>query len=194
LSGEQVTLSLIELITLGLISFISTNIDDFLLLLLLFSDKNIAPRKIVLGHMFGMVGIFILSYIANSVGTFLLPHSWIGLLGAFPLLIGLFQLSQKGRMKLKAQDRADSTVAIFLITLANGGDNIAIYSNLFLDKSQSDIFVLIATYLVLAGIWCLGTFFISSQKKWSALMSRFGAITTPFALIVVGLFTLAKLF
>lgn len=212
------TIELLKTITLGLLSFTATNLDDFLLILMLFSIQTIPVRKIVIGQYIGMLGILMLSYSAGSAGSFLLSPRWIGIFGILPLIIGLADLFQKYRTPswrspslsdsqegksntaslqiFKTSKGSPSRIGIFtiaILTLVNGGDNIAVYSGLFAKRSKFDVCLLVTIYMILTAIWCIGGFFISSQGKWSKVINRFNTVAFPYFMIAIGLSILFKL-
>ncbi|MEO5969611.1 MAG: cadmium resistance transporter [Bdellovibrionia bacterium] len=213
---ENVTYEFLKTITLGLVTFATTNIDDFLLILLFFS-QGISTQKIVIGQYLGMLGIFVLSYLVGSAMLFFLTPQWIGSLGIIPLVIGLRELyqrfrpnsnwrghalSQKGRTVGATISKASvakehpskiGTFTIAIMTLANGSDNIAVYSSLFAEKAKFDIFLLIAVYLILTGAWCIGGYIIASGRKWSKAVNHFGKIVLPYTLIAIGFSIFFKL-
>src|SRR5690349_18972108 len=78
------------------LAFIATNIDDILLLMLLFSQVNVTIRKIhiVAGHFLGFVAILALSLVGMAVAL-LLPRTVVTLLGIIPILIGLYHIFRK---------------------------------------------------------------------------------------------------
>lgn len=89
--------SLLELVVGALIagtsSFIATNIDDVVVLMVLFSrtDHRLRDRQILIGRYLGF-GIIILASLVGFLGGFLLPSWVVGLLGFFPITIGILQL------------------------------------------------------------------------------------------------------
>jgi cadmium resistance protein CadD (predicted permease) len=210
-----VTIEFIKTIILGLFAFVSTNLDDFLLLLMLFSTGTLSVRKIVLGQYLGMFGILILSCFGGSAGVTILSSEWIGLLGVLPLVMGLKKLSQiywpkfaktlssfhslywnKNVFNIYFSRKPSAKVGVLAIaamTLANGGDNVAVYSGLFSEKSNSDVLLLILIFSFLTAVWCLGGFFLSSRERWKNFILRFNVLATPYALITIGIFILLKL-
>src|SRR2546421_11840656 len=79
---------LVSTILIGIIAFITTNIDNLLLLILLFSQPDFKKRHIVTGQYLGFIVIIIVS-ILGYFSKFLLPLAWIGFLGLVPIIIGI---------------------------------------------------------------------------------------------------------
>jgi cadmium resistance protein CadD (predicted permease) len=74
-------------------SFVATNIDDIILLMLFFSqvNENFRPRHIIIGQYLGFT-VLILASLPGLFGGLIIPKAWIGLLGFAPIFIGLKQL------------------------------------------------------------------------------------------------------
>jgi cadmium resistance protein CadD (predicted permease) len=196
-------LEFIKIVTLGFFSFTMTNLDNFLLLLCLFSLGTISIHKIILGQFLGMSAILILSYLGGSAALVLFSAKWTGIFGIVPLFIGLKSLYEI-RVDSKNQNKSSipffdkrssngGVINVAFLTLANGGDNIAIYSGLFAERSELETFFLIFIFLILTGVWCVACFFLSSQKKWETLINRFKITIFPFAMILMGCSILFKL-
>ncbi len=77
----------------GIIAFTVTNIDDMMILLLLFSqsDSNFRKRHIFIGQYLGFLTIIILS-LPGFFGGLFIQREWLGLLGILPIIIGMKQL------------------------------------------------------------------------------------------------------
>src|SRR5579864_7516665 len=100
---------LILTILIGLIAFITTNIDNLLLLILLFSEANIRKRHIVIGQYLGFIVIILIS-VLGFFGKFLLPIAWIGFLGVVPIILGVRRMSKllpKQKRKQEAEVSVD---------------------------------------------------------------------------------------
>jgi cadmium resistance protein CadD (predicted permease) len=87
---------LISEIILGFTAFASTNIDDLFVLMLFFSqvDKNFRARHIIIGQYIG-IGVLIVLGLIGSLSTSLFPRSFIGLMGVFPIVMGIIKLTKK---------------------------------------------------------------------------------------------------
>lgn len=130
---------MLHLIFLIISIFISTNLDDFALLLLLSEEvvnKRLQIHQIVLGQWLGMVLILGVS-LSVSFGLKLLPLNLTHYLGIVPIMIGARMFWQNNKQttpqKVKVY-RQSSWRQIFMVaglTLAGGGDNLAIYIPFF---------------------------------------------------------------
>ena len=81
---------LVKATTTGVIAFSATNIDDFVILVLFFSQVNTAFRRrhIVGGQYLGFTALIIAS-LPGFFGGLIVPRYWIGRLGLVPITIGL---------------------------------------------------------------------------------------------------------
>jgi cadmium resistance protein CadD (predicted permease) len=71
--------------------FASTNIDDIVLLSVLFADPQLQPRAVVLGQFLG-IGTLVLISAPAGMAAGAVPAGWTALLGVVPLAIGLRKL------------------------------------------------------------------------------------------------------
>ena len=83
--------SLLALLGLAIILFASTNVDDLLILVGFFADPAFQARDIVAGQCAGVAALFAVS-LALSLLSMVIPKAYVGLLGMFPILIGVGKL------------------------------------------------------------------------------------------------------
>ncbi len=88
-------------ISVAMAVFVTTNLDDLLVLLGFFSDPRYLTRDIVVGQFLGMSALVGLSLIAGLI-SLVLPPQYVGLLGLAPLLIGLKKLYELLRSDVEA--------------------------------------------------------------------------------------------
>lgn len=68
-------------------AFISTNLDDLLLLASLLVDAEFSPGSIVFGQFIGM-SVLVLASLAGALLALNIPRGWPALLGIVPLILG----------------------------------------------------------------------------------------------------------
>ncbi|WP_052128912.1 cadmium resistance transporter [Neosynechococcus sphagnicola] len=85
--------SLVTTVFTGITTFAVTNLDDLMILTLLFSQVNqvLRRRHIVMGQYLGFSALILCS-IPGFWGSLVLPQQLIGLLGLVPITMGLSQL------------------------------------------------------------------------------------------------------
>jgi cadmium resistance protein CadD (predicted permease) len=81
---------LVTAIPTGITAFTATNLDDLVILTLLFSQVNTSfrCRHIVSGHYLGFAALVVVS-LSGFFGGLFVPSHWIGLLGLVPIAMGM---------------------------------------------------------------------------------------------------------
>ena len=82
------TLDFPALVGIGVAAFVSTNIDDLFILMIFFATPRFPSYQIVLGQYIGM-GSLMGASLSGSLITLILPRNLIGLIGLFPIAIGI---------------------------------------------------------------------------------------------------------
>ncbi len=194
-------------ISTGAITFIATNIDDIVILLLFFSQINstFRPRHIVTGQFLGFTVLLILS-LSGLFGGLVLSKSWIGLLGLLPIAIGISSLVNREEDSLEEvleeTPKSQGTIitnllsppiySVAAVTVANGSDNISVYVPLFASSNLETFVVTIVIFFLLLGIWCYAAYKLTNQKIIADVLTRYGNNLVPFVLIGLGAFIVLK--
>jgi cadmium resistance protein CadD (predicted permease) len=183
--------------------FVTTNIDDILLLAAFFANPKLGARAVVVGQLLGMVVLTVASALAALLAL-AVPAGVTGLLGVVPLGLGLRQLwalrpargasgegDDAGR---EQEDRLPATrsqvLAIAGVTIANGGDNLGVYIPLFArEPAWIGLYALVFAALTL--VWCALGHWLVNHSIVGARIRRFGHVALPFVLIALGLYILA---
>lgn len=84
------------------------------------------------------------------------------------------------------------TYQVSAVTIANGGNNIAIYIPLFASSSLPRLGVILLVCYAAIGLWCFNSWFLIRQPHTAVLMSRVVARLVPFVLIALGLSILMR--
>ena len=179
--------------------FAATNIDDIVVLTVLFlASTRGGPRpwQIVLGQYLGFVTLVAISVVA-ALGLTIIPDEWVGFLGLIPLVIGVIGLV-RGLRNGRDDDEAESALkAVGLlgvagITIANGADNISLYTPVFRTISPLDTVITIVVFLVLVGVWCLLGRVIGTHQKVTETLEKIEHWLVPAVFIGLGLFILIE--
>jgi cadmium resistance transport/sequestration family protein len=190
--------SLLALIGLAIVLFASTNVDDVFVLVGFFSDKRFRARDTVLGQYLGIAALFIAS-VAASLISLVIPHAYIGLLGVIPILIGgkkLFELHQQRDQTEEALEhhsdanRNGRVATVALVTVANGGDNIGVYTPSFATRSANEIIVIALIFAVMTALWCFVAHAVVNHPKLGSPIRRYGHRITPVVLVALGVLIL----
>ena len=184
----------------ALVVFVTTDIDDLILLTAFFGDARLRRGAIVGGQFLGIGALLAISVAAAAASLAVPPH-WPALLGAIPLGLGLRKLPALWRGKPDDDDEregaeraASSTrsqvLAVAAVTMANGGDNLGVYIPLFASNFHAlPFYVLI--FAVMTAVWCAAGHAFVKHPAGAALMARFGHAILPIVLIVLGLWILS---
>lgn len=199
---------LVTLLITSVTSFVATNIDDLMVLMLFFSqlNANFRPRHLILGQYLG----FTLILLASSLGLLfglLVSKEWIGLLGFIPLSIGIKQLLSKENEDYIQDVRADvnysknrsffprlpsQTYYVAAVTVANGGDNIGIYTSLFANNTPLYVLIIIIIFYLMMGIWCALAYFLITHPQIAKVVTNYGHKISPFIYIILGVYILLE--
>jgi cadmium resistance protein CadD (predicted permease) len=203
-------LQMIATISTALMLFVSTNIDDLLLLVALQSDHRrcYPPLTVLLGQIIGFGTILAISMLGFLSGL-MIPEGWLACLGVLPLVLGLRQggalLNPQRPKRTVTSDPLDGVAGPLLVvatrqhtilrvaslTLANGSDNIAVYLPLFGRLSAAELLLTIATFLVaLGGLWFLAQWLVY-HRRWRLRLQAAGPRLAPLVLIGLGLWLLS---
>lgn len=184
--------SLPGLIGLAVVVFVSTNFDDVFLLLGFFSDRTLRPKTIVLGQLAGIGALFGLS-VAGALAALVIPRAYVGFLGLAPVIIGLMKLVQAwrddGQDERVGQNKAPVVRGLFSVasvTIANGGDNIGVYTPLFTTCTAVEIVIFAAVFVLMTGVWCLAARWLVSHWALGVPIRAYGPKVFPLVLIVLG--------
>lgn len=199
---------LLTTITTGIVSFMGTNIDDLIILLLLFSqiNDNLKIWEVVCGQYLGFTILVFLS-LPGLFSGLILPPPLIGLLGLIPLAIGISSLVNgkidiDSSLEFPTSSTAITTrntnllssqiYTVAAITIANGSDNISIYIPLFSSTNLENFLIIITIFFLLLAVWCYLGYKLTHQQKITDFFTNYGNYLIPFVLIGLGVFIVWK--
>ncbi|MDA9470064.1 cadmium resistance transporter [Enterococcus sp. 5H] len=182
--------------------FITTNLDDIFILILLFFQKDSEEKqsrndlcKIVLGQYLGFGFILGLSLLGSFGATFI-SIEWTGILGLLPIYLGVRMLVRQKQVNLADSDSVFkvkiSVISIAAFTMANGGDNIGIYMPCFLTLQPIQVIFTIVTFFVLLAIWCWLGYKLAQLNQIAKTLEKYGKKIVPFVFIGLGVYILIK--
>jgi cadmium resistance transport/sequestration family protein len=195
----------------GVAAFAATNLDDLFLLMLYFSRAENNPhreRNIIVGQYLGfsvLVGISVLGYL----GSLLIPRQYVGLLGVLPILLGVRELLSLRRADEQGERAAEDQVeksarprilrsrllnwvnpqasSIAAVTVANGSDNLAVYTPLFAARGETQMVIMIVVLLLMVRVWCFIADWLAENPVTAGPLRRYGRVLMPLVLIGIGL-------
>jgi cadmium resistance transport/sequestration family protein len=187
----------VELIITSILAFVSTNIDDLFILTLFLGNKKNKISNVYIGQFAGIIALIVVSLTGSYVGNFI-DSRYVGLLGLFPIYLGVKQLIQL----FKKQNPEDSTpvetaatvgiVGVATVTFANGGDNIGTYIPLFTALTLSQKLMMVVVFLIMTLVWLTTAKYLTSHPVMEKTISKYGHIITPIVLCLLGLFILRE--
>jgi cadmium resistance protein CadD (predicted permease) len=198
--------ALVSDLGIGIAVFFSTNIDDLFLLAAFFADTRLNRLSIVLGQYLGIGALVLVSAVAALLAL-TIPDGWIALLGLVPLLMGLAKLRALRVSAADTEDDSDArriqeqehtaerrlglpVLAVASVTVANGGDNVAVYVPLFATAFDA-IATYALTFAVMTGVWCALGYLLVNNKVLGGAIRRYGHIILPVVLIALGIYILS---
>ncbi len=185
-------------ITIAILVFISTNVDDIFLLAAFFADKKLTARTVVLGQLLGIGTLVAVSTLVAWL-SMALPEGWISLLGFVPLYLGLKQIKSlwtdaddsaeddeiQGQEHQMEQGLRSQLLAVAGVTIANGGDNLGVYIPLFAN-SLTAIPLFVVVFGLMTLLWCFLGHVLVNNKVFGHWIRRYGHKILPVVLILLG--------
>ena len=179
--------------------FAATNIDDAVVLVVLnvASRAGRAPKRweIWAGQYLGF-GVIVLVSLLAALGLSVVSVRWVGLLGLIPLLRGIRGLADLIRDRRvpdpEPQAMANGLVSVVAVTVANGGDNIALYTPAFRIMGVADTAVTLAVFAVCAAIWCMAGQLAISHHRVIEVLQRSSRWLVPVVLIALGVYIIRR--
>jgi cadmium resistance protein CadD (predicted permease) len=179
--------------------FAGTNVDDLVVLAVLNFSSRVDGRPVSWEIWLGQyVGIAVLVGVAMlaALGLTAAPGRWIWPLGLLPLGLGLRKLAGAIRAHRRGA-QASPVVAtglggVVLITIANGGDNVAAYVPLFRAGTVGDLTVVVIIFAIGIALWCVVGSLLASHGRITRLIERWGRWFIPSFYVVIGMYILYK--
>jgi cadmium resistance transport/sequestration family protein len=186
-----------EIIITSVLAFISTNIDDIFILTLFFGNKRFKPREIIIGQYLGIIALIAISLVASLAGL-VIDKMYIGLLGLIPIYLGLKGLislfkksgNEEADEELNLNNNRSNIFTVAGVTIANGGDNIGIYTPIFAALSIPGTVTMLIVFMVMTLVWCLIAKYLTTHQYIARVIDKYGHMITPFVLIGLGVFIL----
>jgi cadmium resistance transport/sequestration family protein len=176
--------------------FAGTNVDDLVILTVLFLASRAGgvprPVQIVAGQYAG-IAVLVAVSAAAALGLAVVPDRWVGLLGLVPFGLGVRGLVRAARSDGDEAPRvASGVVSIAGVTIANGADNISVYTPLFRTIGTTATAVTIAVFAVLVAVWCAAASWLGSHERVIALVERWGRWLVPVVFMAIGAVIVAE--
>jgi cadmium resistance protein CadD (predicted permease) len=178
-------------------AFTVTNVDEIVLLALLFANPRLRAPAVAAGHFLGIAAVVAVSVLAG-LAAMAVPHTLTRLLGVIPLGLGVYELVRQLRGRDDDDDDDDAelapkrvsfsaqTLAVAGVAIANGGDNLSVYIPMFVTKPEA-IPLSLAVFGVLTVVLCLVGYLLAKNPLIGNKIRRYGQRALPVVLILLGI-------
>ncbi|PZG16048.1 cadmium transporter [Micromonospora craterilacus] len=173
--------------------FAGTNVDDIIVLTVLFLSARASgrprPWQIWTGQYVG-IGLLVVASAVAALGLTLVPDRWVGLLGLVPFALGVKGLvaaiRARGEDELPTVTVAAGLASVIGVTIANGADNISVYTPMFRTIGLADSLITVAVFAIGVALWCLAGSWLGSHQRIIAIVERFGHWIVPGVFMLIG--------
>jgi cadmium resistance protein CadD (predicted permease) len=170
--------------------FIGSNIDDLIVLIVLFlaaRSGKLPASRIVAGQYLGY-GLLVAGSIVIALGLAAVPQRWVGVVGFVPLGLGLWGLLGAIRHGPEHQPvLARRLWAIAALSIANGSDDLSVYAPLLRTNSVGDDVLIVLVFLAMVAIWCTIAWWLGTRRRVIKALKHFGHWLVPLVFIAIGL-------
>lgn len=191
----------------SILTFISTEIDDIIVLFILFSRTKNSSEKtgVVLGKYLGLALVVLCSSIFASYIS-KIPSKYIGFLGFVPIAIGVKTFfekdsddAEKTSKLLNSFSKDENAKSIltymseaFLITLACSGDNFAIYIPFFTSLQGLDFLTMSIVFILMQALWIFIALRFVNTSFFKKISGKYYKIIIPVLFLLLGIYILIK--
>jgi cadmium resistance transport/sequestration family protein len=172
--------------------FAGTNVDDIIVLTVLFlsarAEGRPRPGQIWAGQYTG-IGVLVAVSAVAALGLTIVPDEWVGLLGVVPFLLGvrgLVAAIRAGDDDGPTAPVSAGTLSVAGVTIANGADNISVYTPMFRTIGVTASVITLAVFAVLIALWCLAGSWLGSHRTVIEVVRRFGRWLVPTVFVLIG--------
>jgi cadmium resistance protein CadD (predicted permease) len=190
---------MLSLVSIAIIAFVMTNLDDLVVLTAFCGHKRYRLREILLGQYLGF-GVLVAVSLVGGVGVARFFTEYVRWLGILPIFVGIVWY-------LRIQDRTEHgassqqvvvgstarsrTMVVAGIGFADGGDNLAVYIPLFAAFESDEMMLVVGIFLAAAGLWVLFARWLANHPLLAARLDEYGEFVLPIVLFGLGVVILA---
>ncbi|WP_131735500.1 cadmium resistance transporter [Actinomadura roseirufa] len=173
--------------------FAGTNVDDIIVLTVLFLSARAGglprPWQIWAGQYAGIAVLVTISVVA-ALGLTIVPDGYVGLLGFIPAALGVRGLVTAVRARGTGRDAspavATGLISVAGVTIANGADNISVYTPVFRTIGTGPALVTIAVFAAGVALWCAAGSWLGSHRRVIEIVERHGRWIVPAIFLAIG--------
>jgi cadmium resistance protein CadD (predicted permease) len=175
------------------LAYASSNVDNLLVLTVLYADRSLAPRQAIAGTFLGFVVINAIALSAARLAASV-PLPLLGVLGLIPLGLGLRALVLRTRRApASASTRpltlwGGPTLFVAVTMLANGADNVSLFVPLWarLPLAAAAGFALLSSALSPGLAWLARG--LSHHLRLEHVVRALGALSMPALFMGIGFY------
>ena len=176
--------------------FAATNIDDIIVLSLFFArgaGQRGTTARILAGQYLGFAGILGAAVLVTIGAGAFLPSAAIPYFGLIPLGLGLWAAWQAWRGddddddKAKVAGKKVGVGTVAGVTFANGGDNIGVYTPVFLSVEPLAVVAYCVIFLALVAVLVALAKYVATRPPIAEVLERWEHILFPIVLIGLGI-------
>ena len=175
--------------------FMATNIDDIIVLSLFFArgaGQRGTTTRILVGQYLGFAGILGAAVLVTIGAGAFLPSGAIPYFGLIPLALGLWAAWNAWRGDdddddAKVAGKKIGVLTVAGVTFANGGDNIGVYTPVFLSVDPLAVVAYCIVFLALVAVLVALAKFVATRPPIAEILERWEHILFPIVLIGLGI-------
>lgn len=143
----------------------------------------------------GITALYSVSVIGSLIALVISP-AYIGLLGFVPIFLGAKKIWELRKSTESTEDGLEdhpavanghsNIIAVAAITVANGADNISIYTPLFATRSGYDVGLIGVIFAIMTMIWLIAAYWLTNHRSIGVPIRRYGHKVIPYVLIALG--------
>ena len=177
--------------------FAATNIDDIIVLSLFFArgaGQRGTTARILAGQYLGFAGILGAAVLVTMGAGAFLPSTAIPYFGLIPLGLGLWAAWEawRGDDEAKIAGKKVGVGTVAGVTFANGGDNIGVYTPVFLSVEPLAVVAYCVIFLALVAVLVALAKFVATRPPIAEVLERWEGILFPIVLIGLGIVILVS--
>ena len=174
----------------AVVLFVATNLDDFVLLIVLCAEAGRTGRRsIFAGRYLGMAILTVLS-ILGARGAQLISAQYIGLLGIVPILLGIKAIFDHGEGN--GVSGTVSTLSVTLVTLSSGADNLGVYIPAFAGCTWTQLTVFTAVFAAMTAMLCIAAEKLACLPVVGEKIRKYKRIVVPVVFVALGAMILTE--
>lgn len=182
--------SLSVIITVATLAFIGTMFDNFFAFAAQLALTPIEHfKKVTIAQALGVGTLILLSAVASSV-LFSVPTRWVGVLAVAPWALAAYGWRHRNDQARAHYRRGAATT--YLITLALGGDNIAVWVPLLRANGSEREVLTLALFAIWEAVFLVSARSLAVHPRVIAWGSRYSRILVPIVYVGLGILILIE--